>query len=133
MSSEAIAKKFSIYSVNDKPHNRFADYMAKTLGFYIAPDGNSGYQDEYLSINLTTRGGTTVSVTRYSQKAVKEMKDYINDNGLRFLTPPEIYKRDCKNGRKGEFNYSKIFFDEIEEFIKVNKVTYKLYNEYIEE
>lgn len=33
MSAEVIAKKLNIFSINNKPHNKFADCMAKVLGF----------------------------------------------------------------------------------------------------
>ena len=39
------------------------------------------------------------------------------------------YKRKCKGGNVGDFNYGKIIFDETEESIKINKITYDLYSE----
>ena len=129
MSAEVIAKKLNIFSTTGKPHNRFADNMAKVLGFYINPEGNSGYSDQYVSVNLTTRGGITIPTLKYSELAFKEMEQYINDNGLHIEQPPVYYKRNCKSGSVGDFNYGRIIFDEIEESIKINKITYDLYSE----
>ena len=129
MSAEVIAKKLNIFSTTGKPHNRFADNMAKVLGFYINPEGNSGYSDQYVSVNLTTRGGITIPTLKYSELAFKEMEQYINDNGLHIEQPPVYYKRKCKGGNVGDFNYGRIIFDEIEESIKINKISYDLYSE----
>ena len=129
MSAEIIAKKFNIFSTTGKPHNRFADNMAKVLGFYINPEGNIGYSDDYISIGLTSRGGITIPTLKYSELAFKEMEQYINDNGLHIEQPPVYYKRNCKSGSIGDFNYGRIIFDEIEESIKINKITYDLYSE----
>ena len=133
MSAEIIAKKFNIFSTTGKPHNRFTDNMAKVLGFYINPEGNSGYQDDYVSVNLTPRGGITIPVLKYSELAYKEIERYINDNGLHIEQPPVYYKRKCKGGNVGDFNYGRIIFDEIEESIKINKITYDLYTSEYEE
>jgi hypothetical protein len=70
---------------------------------------------------------------KYSKKAFEEMEEYINNDNLEFENPPTYYKRKCKGGNVGDFNYGKIIFDEIDETIKINKVTYKLYNECFEE
>lgn len=127
MSAEVIAKKLNIFSTTGKPHNRFADNMARVLGFYINPEGNSGYSDQYVSVNLTTRGGITIPTLKYSELAFKEMEKYINENGLHIEQPPVYYKRNCKSGNVGDFNYARLIFDETEEVIKVNKITYELY------
>ena len=129
MSAEIIAKKLNIFSTTGKPHNRFADNMAKVLGFYINPQGNIGYSDDYISIGLTSRGGITIPTLKYSELAFKEMEQYINDNGLHIEQPPVYYKRNCKSGCVGDFNYGRIIFDEIEESIKINKITYDLYSQ----
>ena len=129
MSAEIIAKKFNIFSTTGKPHNRFADNMAKVLGFYINAEGNIGYSDDYISIGLTSRGGITIPTLKYSELAFKEMEQYINDNGLHIEQPPVYYKRKCKGGNVGDFNYGRIIFDETEESIKINKITYDLYSE----
>lgn len=128
MGAEAIAKKFNVFSTTGKPHNRFADNMARVLGFYVNPEGNSGLQNDYISVNLTTRGGITVSTLKYSKLAYEEMKKYINENGLHIENPATYYKRKCKGGNVGDFNFGRIIFDEIEECIKINKITYDLYN-----
>ena len=127
MSAEVIAKKLNIFSTTGKPHNRFADNMAKVLGFYINPEGNIGYSDDYISIGLTSRGGITIPTLKYSELAFKEMEKYINENGLHIEQPPVYYKRNCKSGNVGDFNYARLIFDETEEVIKVNKITYELY------
>ena len=57
------------------------------------------------------------------------MEQYINDNGLHIDQPPVYYKRNCKSGSVGDFNYGRIIFDEIEESIKINKITYDLYSQ----
>ena len=57
------------------------------------------------------------------------MEQYINDNGLHIEQPPVYYKRKCKGGNVGDFNYGRIIFDETEESIKINKITYDLYSE----
>lgn len=130
MSAEAVAKKFNVFSINDKPHNRFADYLAKDLGFYIHPEGAAGYRDLYISVNLENKFGQTRSVVKYSKKAVEEMEKYIEENGLKFEEPPQYYKRGAK---KGKFNYTYLLFENGER-IKVNELTYKLYSsEYNEE
>ena len=40
-----------------------------------------------------------------------------------------IIKEKCKGGNVGDFNYGKIIFDETEESIKINKLTYDLYSQ----
>lgn len=133
MSAEVIAKKFNIFSTSGKPHNKFAENMAKVLGIYINPEGNVGYSDDFVSINLTTRGGITIPTIKYSKLAYEEFEKYVNENGLHIEVPATLYKRKCKNGNVGDFNYSRIIFDEIEQSIKINKITYNLYNNLDEE
>jgi prophage antirepressor-like protein len=103
MSAEAISRKLNIFSVNDLPHNRFADLLAKNLGFYIHPEGQSGYSDDYISINLESKFGKTTAVIKYSTLALQKMNDYIEENGLKFEEPPIRYVRGTK---KGQFNYA---------------------------
>lgn len=129
MSAEVIAKKLNIFSINNKPHNKFADCMAKVLGFYLHPEGNSGYEDQFIAINLTSRGGVTIPTIKYSKLAFEEMEKYIEENGLHIENPPTTYKRNCKGGKVGDFKNSRIIFDEIEESININKTTYNIYNE----
>lgn len=127
MSAEIIAKKLNVFSIKDNPHNKFAECMLKTIGYYVKPEGNTGYQDDYISINLTTRGGVTVPTIKYSKKCLEEFEKYIDENGLHIEQPPQLYKRNGKNNKKGDFMYGKIIFDEIDEYIKINETTYKIY------
>lgn len=129
MSAEAIAKKFNIFSTSNKPHNRFADNLARDLGFYISPEGNSGYQDEYVSITLTSRGGVTMPVVKYSKKAFEEMERYIEGGNLNFITPPTLYTRKPK---AGQFKEGILEFESGAK-IKVNELTYNLYVNMTEE
>ena len=127
MTAEVIARKLSIFSTSNKPHNKFAEKMLKVIGHGINPEGNAGYQDKYISINNTTRGGITVPTIMYSKECLEEFKKYIEENGLHIEQPPKYYQRNCKNGNKGDFKSGKIIFDEIEESIKINETTYNLY------
>ena len=131
-SAIAVARHFNVFSISNKPHNRFADCMARTLGFYVRPEGNIGYQDDYVSINLTTVGGVTTPTIKYSELAIKKMEEYINSGELT-IENPTVYKRNCKNGNKGDFYYSRIIFDEIDDSIKINKLTYDLFNSQFDE
>ena len=81
---EAVARKFSVFSINNKPHNKFAEHLSKELGIYISPDANIGHQDDYVTVNLLQRGGEEVPTIRYSKKAIELMKEYIESNGLVF-------------------------------------------------
>ena len=128
MSAEVIAKKFNIFSTSDKPHNKFAENLARDLGFYINPEGNVGYQDEYISINLTPKGGITIPTIKYSKKAYEEMERYILDDNLNFIKPPTVYKR---NPNKGQFKEGVLQFENGNK-IKVNQITYDLYNSDVE-
>lgn len=124
MSAEIIARKFNVFSVNNNPHPLFADNLAKDIGIWQNSRGNAGYQDEFLTIHLVDKGGTTISVTKYSEKAFKLMEEYINENGLRFEEPP---KRFSRGDKKGKFNFAYILFENGDR-IKVNELTYKLYS-----
>lgn len=122
MSPEAVAKKFNVFSTSNRPHNLFAENIARDLGIYIDPQGNAGYQDEYISINLTDKGGQTVPEIKYSKKAIELMEKHINENGLQ-LGEPEYFK---KGSRKGQFNFAYMYFENGRR-IKVNEATYNLY------
>jgi prophage antirepressor-like protein len=122
MSPEAVAKRFNVFSTSNRPHNLFAENIARDLGIYIDPQGNAGYQDEYISINLTDKGGQTVPEVKYSKKAIKLMEKHINENGLQ-LGEPEYFK---KGSRKGQFNFAYMYFENGRR-IKVNEATYNLY------
>lgn len=127
MDSKAVARKFNIFSKTDKPHNQFADKLAKVLGFYQNPRGNAGYQDDYISINLSSVGGTTVSEIKYSQEAVNLMEEYINTNGLEIEEPP---KYGLKGKNKGRFQQATMIFEN-GEHIFVNEITYKFYSQIV--
>lgn len=122
MSPEAVAKKFNVFSTSNRPHILFAENLARDLGFYVDPQGNAGYQDDMISINLTDKGGKTVPEIKYSKKAVELMEEHINENGLR-LSEPEYFK---KGNRKGQFNFAYMYFENGRK-IKVNEATYNLY------
>ena len=119
--AEAVARQFSIFSTSNKPHGNFAEHMAKKLGFYISPDGNIGFQDDHVTVNLIQRGGTEVPVLKYSKEAVRLMDDCLTNEGLEFA--------DIEHGKrgkdKGNFKRAKIEFDTGN--IWVNETTYNLY------
>lgn len=119
---EAIARKFNIFSQNNKPHGQFAEHMAKKLGFYITPDGNIGHQDDYVTVNLLQRGGVEVPALKYSKLAVELIAENLEVEGLLF-DDVEVGKQG-KN--KGVFKKAKVVFDTGN--IWVNEVTYNLYN-----
>ncbi|WP_339304413.1 BRO family protein [Paenibacillus sp. FSL L8-0435] len=123
MSPEAVAKYFNVFSKNNNPHGRFAECMARELGFYIKPEGHVGYQDDYVSVNLSDRNGTTVTLLKYSQIALKAMKEYIEDNGLPVQEPPTLYTRGVK---KGLYKETYIYFEHSEK-VWINETTYNLY------
>ena len=117
-----VADRFGIYSTNNKAHNQFASKMAKILGIYVNPEGNSGYQDEYVSVNLTNYGGKTTATLMYSEKAVNKMREYIKENGL--LIKPVYY---IKGDKKGQFKEAILYLDGEDSYIKVNETTYNKY------
>ncbi|WP_053071447.1 BRO-N domain-containing protein [Clostridium haemolyticum] len=121
-SAKNIAKYFKVYSKNNKPHNQFADKIAKELGFYINPIGNAGYQDKYISINLTNIGGTTVSEIKYSREALELMKEYIRTYGL------QVKAQYGKRGlNKGKIIKAEMIFKN-GEHIFINENTYNIYS-----
>lgn len=122
MSPEAVAKRFNVFSTSNRPHNLFAENIARDLGIYIDPQGNAGYQDEHISINLTDKGGQTAPEVKYSKKAIEMMEKHINENGLN-LSEAEYFK---KGSRKGQFNFAYMYFENGRR-IKVNEATYNLY------
>ncbi|WP_342494106.1 hypothetical protein [Bacillus sp. FSL R5-0447] len=124
MSPDAIAKKFNVFSISNLPHNRFAENLARDLGIYLSPQGNIGYQDEYISINLTDKGGNTVPEVKYSRAAYNLMVEHIEKNGL-VITDPKYFSRGKK---KGSFDHSYILFNGTRQ-IKINEKTYKYYCE----
>ncbi|KOS61426.1 hypothetical protein FJQ98_16745 [Lysinibacillus agricola] len=122
--AEAVAKKLNIFSsTSNKPHSGFTINMAKKLGFYINPEGNAGHMDDYITINLVQRGGRDVSTVKYSELAIKEIENYIYEEGLVFAVE---YNKPKNNEDKGTFKRAKIAFDTGN--IWVNETTYNLYN-----
>ena len=117
-----VADRFGIYSTNNKAHNQFASKMAKILGIYVNPEGNGGYQDEYVSVNLTNYGGKTTATLMYSEKAIDKMREYISENGL--LIKPVYY---IKGDKKGQFKEAILYLDGEDSYIKVNETTYNKY------
>ncbi|MBX4152224.1 BRO-N domain-containing protein [Paenibacillus lautus] len=126
LSPEAVAKRYCVFSINDNPHPKFAECMARELGFYIKPEGNAGYQDDYVSVNFSDRNGVTVPLLKYSQKAIRFMDDYIQDNGLIVEDPPVLFSRGVKKGR---YNYTYMKFVQHDIRIKINETTYKLHTQ----
>lgn len=119
--AEAVARQFSIFSTSNKPHIKFAELMAKKLGFYIAPDGNIGHQDKYVTVNLIQRGGTEVPALKYSKEAVKLMSESLENEGLEFVDIDHVKQ----GSNKGKFRRAKIEFDTGN--IWINETTYNLY------
>ncbi|MBU5245284.1 hypothetical protein KQI37_06175 [Bacillus halotolerans] len=123
MSAETIARKFNVFSYTHRPHIRLAENLAKDLGIYKTPKGAAGYQDEYISINLTEKGGKTVSEIKYSQVAFRKMQEYVDENGLN-ITEPRYFS---KGKNKGKFDHAYILFMD-DRKIKINESTYYLYS-----
>lgn len=122
--AEAVAKRFNVFSTSNKPHAAFTTNIAKKLGFYLNPEGNVGYMDDYITINLVQRGGKDVATVKYSELAIKEIENHLNDEGLAF---EEVKYLKLKNDKdKGKFERAKIAFDTGN--IWVNETTYNLYN-----
>ncbi|MCY8499752.1 hypothetical protein P8917_09345 [Bacillus atrophaeus] len=124
LSPKAISKKFNVCSLNNLPHSLFAENLAMDLGIYVSPQGNTGYQDEYISINLTDKGGKTVPEVKYSKAAYDLMVEHIKENGL-IITEPKYFSRGKK---KGMFDHCYILFNGKRQ-IKINEKTYKYYCE----
>ena len=120
MNATYVARQLQIYSKNNKPHNNVAMCLAQVLGFYVKPEGNIGYKDDYVKINLTTRGGIEVPVISYTQKALQEMKDYLDSGN--YMIGYDVYKNGDK---KGKFKSAHMYFEDLR--IEVNETTYNLY------
>lgn len=122
--AEAVAKRFNVFSTSNKPHTAFTTNITKKLGFYLNPEGNVGYMDDYITINLVQRGGKDVATVKYSELAIKEIENHLIDEGLAF---EEVKYHKSKNDKdKGKFERAKIAFDTGN--IWVNETTYNLYN-----
>lgn len=120
MNATYVARQLQIYSKSNKPHNNVAMCLAQVLGFYVKPEGNIGYKDDYVKINLTTRGGIEVPVISYTQKALQEMKDYLDSGN--YMIGYDVYKNGDK---KGKFKSAHMYFEDLR--IEVNETTYNLY------
>lgn len=125
LSPDAVSRRYNVFSINDNPHPKFAECMARELGFYIKPEGNAGYQDEFVSVNFTDRNGVTVPLLKYSKQAIKTMDEYIEENGLTTGEPPIMFVRGIK---KGNYNFTYMLFTQHDIRIKINETTYKLYS-----
>ena len=123
MNASYIAKQLNIYSVNNRPHNLIAKILAQVLGFYVNPTGNIGYKDDYVKINLTSKGGKEVPEISYTELALNEMKDYLQNGD--YVISKAIYK---KGINKGDFKEGYMIIEG--QKIKINETTYNLYKNY---
>ncbi|MGG3890327.1 hypothetical protein [Metabacillus fastidiosus] len=122
--AEAVARKFGIFSAaSNKPHGSFAEHLSKELGIYISPDGNIGYQDKFVTVNIVQRGGVEVPTLKYSKEALKLMEKHVENEGIRFEEVEHVQRG--KN--KDNFRRAKIAFDTGN--IWVNETTYNLHKE----
>lgn len=119
MNANVIAKKLDLYSVNNKPHGQLVEAIAKDIGIYVNPNGNVGYQNEYVSVNLCNVNGQTIPTVMYTEKAFNDIKSYIN-NGLDFEV--SYYKRGENKGK-----YNKATVNLVGKNFSVNEITYKKY------
>ena len=119
MNANVIAKRLDLYSVNSKPHGQLVEAIAKEIGVYINPNGNVGYQNEYVSVNLCNVNGQIIPTLMYTEKAFDDIKSYI-DNGLSFNV--SYYKRGENKGK-----YNKATINLVGKNFSVNEITYKKY------
>ena len=119
MNANVIAKRLDLYSVNNKPHGQLVEATAKEIGIYVNPNGNVGYQNEYVSVNLCNVNGQIIPTLMYTEKAFDDIKSYI-DNGLNFEV--SYYKR---RENKGEYNKATVNL--VGKNFSVNETTYKKY------
>lgn len=119
MNANVIAKRLDLYSVNNKPHGQLVEATAKEIGIYINPNGNVGYQNEYVSVNLCNVNGQIIPTLMYTEKAFDDIKSYI-DNGLNFEV--SYYKRGENKGK-----YNKATVNLVGKNFSVNETTYKKY------
>lgn len=122
MTASAVAKKLNIFSTSNKPHNKFAENVARELGFYINPKDNLGYSDDYVNIRLSQVGGVELPTLMYTRKAFDEIEEYAN-NDMVIEQPAKYFVKGIK---KGEFNFALIKFNN-NDGIKINQTTYDLY------
>lgn len=126
MTAEVVAKRLNIFSLSNKPHINFAESVAMDLGFYLKPSGNVGYQDEYITINLSQRGGRDIPTLKFSEKAFEEIEKYMEEGNYIIEEPPRYFKRGDK---KGKYNFTYMCFGSDDNRIKINETTYKLYSD----
>lgn len=119
MNANVIAKRLDLYSVNNKPHGQLVEATAKEIGIYVNPNGNVGYQNEYVSVNLCNVNGQIIPTLMYTEKAFDDIKSYI-DNGLDFEV--SYYKRGENKGK-----YNKATVNLVGKNFSVNETTYKKY------
>lgn len=119
MNANVIAKRLDLYSVNSKPHGQLVEAIAKEIGVYINPNGNVGYQNEYVSVNLCNVNGQIIPTLMYTEKAFDDIKSYV-DNGLNFDV--SYYKRGENKGK-----YNKATINLVSKNFSVNETTYKKY------
>lgn len=122
MTASAVAKKLNIFSTSNKPHNKFAENVARELGFYINPKDNLGYSDDYVNIRLSQVGGVELPTLMYTRKAFDEIEEYAN-NDMVIEQPAKYFVKGIK---KGEFNFALIKFNN-NDGIRINQTTYDLY------
>ena len=119
INANVIAKRLDLYSVNNKPHGQLVEAIAKDIGIYINPNGNVGYQNEYVSVNLCNVNGQTIPTIMYTEKAFNDIKSYVN-NGFDFNV--SYYKRGEHKGK-----YNKATVNLVGKNFSVNETTYKKY------
>lgn len=119
VNANVIAKRLDLYSVNNKPHGQLVEAIAKDMGIYINPNGNVGYQNEYVSVNLCNVNGQTIPTIMYTEKAFDDIKNYVN-NGFDFKV--SYYKRGENKGK-----YNKATVNLVNKNFSVNEITYKKY------
>jgi hypothetical protein len=117
-SNDNLARKFNLFSANDKPHFGFLDAIAKHLRIYKS---EIGYSDEYIKARREVlHGGTTGVAVYYSNKAIELISDFLKSE---FKPTSHLYKRKPKTG---QFNYADFTLGE--KTYKFNEDTYKKYS-----
>lgn len=119
MNANVIAKRLDLYSINNKPHGQLVEATAKEIGIYVNPNGNVGYQNEYVSVNLCNVNGQIIPTLMYTEKAFNDIKSYAN-NGFDFEV--SYYKRGENRGK-----YNKATISLVGKNFSVNETTYKKY------
>lgn len=116
-STNNIARKLNLFSLKDKPHQRFVDAIAKELKIY---NDMAGYKDEYVNVRREKmNGGTIGTAIYYSYEAISLIERYIDDF---FKLELSLYVRGEK---KGYFKESSFVLNNIT--YKFNENTYNSY------